>query len=177
MKQRTTILTAVALTLPLALPAWAQSRELPTQTRTISGTIETIDQNKRAMNIKTADGEFVAVNAPSSVKRFDELKVGNHITATYNNNVIATVKPPGEPDLDTVAVNDSRDASSGKRVMTRKITATITALDKDTSSITFEGVNGWKYSRRVVDPTVFDQVKVGDKVDITWSTDLTVKVG
>jgi len=176
MKQRTTILTAVALTLPMALSAWAQTRELPTQTRTISGTIETIDQNRRAMNIKTADGEFVAVNAPSSVKRFNELKVGNHITATYNNNVIASVKPPGEADVDTVAVTDTKDPSSGKRVMTRKITATITALDKDTSSISFEGVNGWKYSRRVVDPTVFDQVKVGDKVDITWSTDLTISV-
>ena len=32
-----------------------------------------------------------------------------------------------------------------------------------------EGPNGWKYSRRVVDPKVFDQVKVGDKVDIIWS--------
>jgi hypothetical protein len=176
MNQRTTILTAFALALPLALPVWAQTRELPTETRTISGTIETIDQSKRAMNIKTADGEYVAVNVPSSVKRFDELKVGNHITATYNNNVIASVKPPGEPDLDTVAVNDTKDPSSGKQVVTRKMTATITALDKDTSSISFEGVNGWKYSRRVVDPTVFDQVKVGDKVDITWSTDLTIAV-
>ena len=42
--------------------------------------------------------------------------------------------------------------------------------------ISFEGPNGWKYSRRVVDPKVFDQVKVGDKVDIIWSTDLTVAV-
>jgi uncharacterized OB-fold protein len=28
----------------------------------------------------------------------------------------------------------------------------------------------------VVDPAVFDQVKVGDRVDITWNTDLTVSV-
>ncbi len=92
--------------------------------------------------------------------------------------MIATVKPPGEADVDTVAVNDTKDPSSGKRMLTRKITATITAMRQgDTSSISFEGVNGWKYSRRVVDPTVFDQVKVGDKVDITWSTDLTISVG
>ncbi len=177
MKHRMTILTMLALALPLALPARAQERALPTQTRTISGTIETIDQNKRAMNIKTADGEFVAVNAPPSVKRFNELKVGNHITATYNNNVMARLKQPGEADVDTVEATDTKDASSGKRMLTRKLTATITAMDKDTSSISFEGINGWKYSRRVVDPTVFDQAKVGDKVDITWSTDLTVSVG
>ena len=177
MKQRMMILATAALVLPLALPAWAQERSLPTQTRTISGTIETIDQNKRAMNIKTADGEFVAVNVPGSVQRFDQLKVGNHITATYNNNVMARLKPAGEADVDTVEAVDTKDETSGKRVLTRKITATITAMDKDSSSISFEGVNGWKYSRRVVDPEVFDQAKVGDKVDITWSTDLTVKVG
>ena len=66
--------------------------------------------------------------------------------------------------------------ASGTRVIVRTMTATIIALDKGASSISFEGLNGWKYSRRVVDPTVLDQIKVGDKVDITWNTDLTVSV-
>jgi len=176
MKLRTTMLTTFALVLPLALPSWAQVRELPTQTRTISGTIETIDQSKRAMNIKTADGEFVSVTAPPSVTRFNELKVGNHVTATYNNNVMARLKPPGEADINTADSNYAKGTTSGTRVMERKMTATIVAIDKAASSISFEGPNGWKYSRRVVDPTVFDQVKVGDKVDITWNTDLTVLV-
>jgi hypothetical protein len=56
------------------------------------------------------------------------------------------------------------------------MTATIDAIDKNTSSMTFSGPNGWKYSRHIVDPAVFDKVKVGDKVDITWATDVTVSV-
>ena len=56
MKQRTTMLSVFALVWALALPSWAQVKALPTQTTTISGTIETIDQGKRAMNIRTADG-------------------------------------------------------------------------------------------------------------------------
>jgi len=64
----------------------------------------------------------------------------------------------------------------GKVAVERTMTATITALDKNLSAITFVGPNGWKYSRRVVDPTVFDKVKVGDKVDISWNTDVTVSV-
>lgn len=39
---------------------------------------------------------------------------------------------------------------------------------------TFTGPNGWKYSRRVVDPTVLDKIKVGDQVDIIWDTNVTV---
>ena len=56
------------------------------------------------------------------------------------------------------------------------MTATIGAIDKSASSMTFVGPNDWKYSRHVVDPKVFDQVKVGDQVDITWITDVTVAV-
>jgi hypothetical protein len=47
---------------------------------------------------------------------------------------------------------------------------------KSASSITFSGPNGWKYSRHIVDPDVLDKVKVGDKIDITWNTDVTVVV-
>ena len=97
------MLSVFALVSALALPSWAQVKELPTQTITIAGTIETIDQSKRAMNIKTADGKFVAVNVPESVKRFSEFKVGDKIKATYNNNVIVRLKPAGEAAVDTAS--------------------------------------------------------------------------
>ena len=170
------MLSAFAVICALALPGWAQVRELPTQTITIAGTIETIDKGKRAMNIKTADGKFVAVNVPETVKRFDELKVGDKIKATYNNNVIVRLKPAGEAAVDTADTTTTTGKSSGKAEMVRKITATIVDIDKSASAITFMGPNGWKYSRRVVDPKVFDQVKTGDRVDITWNTDLAVAV-
>ena len=176
MKRETTMLTTFALVLALALPCWAQVRELPTQTTTIAGTIETIDQSKRAMNIKTADGKFVAFNVPESVQRFDELKVGDKVKATYNNNVMVRLKPAGEAAVDAADTGSARSQTSGTQVMVRRMTASVVAIDKAASSISFEGPNGWKYSRRVVDPTVFDQVKVGDRVDITWVTDLTVSV-
>jgi len=170
------VLSTFAVVLALALPAWAQSKQLPTQTMTVEGTIETIDQSKRAMNIKTADGKMVAVNVPPSVKRFPELKVGDKIKATYNNNVMVRLKPAGEAPVDTAATATTTGKTSGTKAMVRTMTAEIVDIDKSASSITFVGPNGWKYSRRVVDPKVFDQVKVGDKVDITWNTDLTVAV-
>jgi uncharacterized OB-fold protein len=128
------------------------------------------------MNIKTADGSFVAVNVPATVQRFNELKVGDKVKATYNNNVMVRLKPAGEAAVDTIDTTSSADKTSGKAEMVRRMTADIVDVDKSKSAITFVGPNGWKYSRRVVDPTVFDQVKVGDRVDITWNTDLTVAV-
>jgi hypothetical protein len=174
MKPGMTILGAFAVLGALALPIWAQVKQLPTQTVTIAGTIETIDQNKRAMNIKTADGKFVAVNVPASVQRFPELKVGDKVKATYNNNVMVRLKPPGEAAVDSADTTSTMAQTSGSTATVRTMTASIAAIDKTASSITFVGPNGWQYSRRVVDPTVFDQVKVGDRIDITWNTDLVV---
>ncbi len=177
MRRGTTLLAGFALALALALPCSAEERQLPTQTVTISGTIATIDHNTRAMNIKTDDGDFVSVNAPQSLSRFNELKVGDHVKATYNNNVNVRLKPPGEAAIDSIASSlHMTSDTAGTKTMERKMTATVTALDPNASSITFEGANGWKYSRHVVDPTVFDQVKVGDRVDISWNTDLSVEV-
>ena len=174
MKRRMTILSALVVALAFALPSWAQIKELPKQTVTVAGTVETIDKNIRGVNIKTADGKFVAVEVPVGAKRFDELKVGDKVKVTYNNNVYVRLKPAGEAAVDNAATasNMGKEARpGGAAAMVRTITATISEVDKSASSMTFVGPNGWKYSRRIVDPTVFDQVKAGDRVDITWSTD------
>ncbi len=179
MKSAAAILGASGLVLALSLPSWAQVKQLPTHTVTLSGTVATIDHNKRVLNIKTADGKFETLDVPQRAKRFDELKIGDKVSATYNNNVSVRLKPAGEPAVDTASAYTGSAYTgqpAGMIAADRTMTATIDAIDKDASSITFVGPNGFKYTRLVVDPTVFDQVKVGDKVDITWNTDVTFSV-
>ena len=181
MKHVTMILIVFGLVMALAMPGWAQSKALPTETVTIEGTVETIDVARRHVNIKTAEGKFVAIDVPKGAKRFNELKVGNKVKVTYSNYVIVQLKKPGEPAVDKAYTGKAAGTGEGAKpggtaYMHRIMTATITEIDKGASSITFEGPKKWKYSRRVVDPTVFDQVKVGDRVDIIWNTDVTVKI-
>jgi hypothetical protein len=102
MKRIHAILSASGLVLALSLPSWAQEvRQLPTQTVTLSGRLATIDHEKRAVNIKKADGSFETIDVPAGAKRFDELKVGDKVSVTYNNNVSARLKPPGEAPVNT----------------------------------------------------------------------------
>ena len=115
------------------------------------------------MNVKTADGKFVAVDVPASAKRFDELKVGDKVKVTYNNNVFVRLKPPGEAAVDsagTASTMGKEAQPGGAAAMVRTMTATVAEIDKSASSMTFVGPNGWKYSRRIVDPKVLDQVKM-----------------
>jgi hypothetical protein len=180
MKAVNAILSAAGLlVLALSMPSWAQTRTLPTQTVTLSGTVETIDHDKRVVNIKTPDGKFQTIDVPPEAKRFDEVKVGDKVSITYNNTVSARLKPPGEAPVNTATRTSTAgqgERPGGTASQERVMTATITAIDKNASSITFTGPNGWKYDRRVVDPTVLDKVKVGDLVDITWDTNVTVSV-
>ena len=180
MKGVNPILTAAAVVLALSLPSWAQlTRTLPTQTVTLSGTVESIDKEKRIVKIKTPDGNFETIDVPPAAKRFDELKVGDRVSITYNNTVSARLKAPGEAPVNNATgatTAGQRERPGGTATMERTMTVTVSAIDKGASSVTFTGPNGWKYSRRVVDPAVLDKVKVGDKVDITSDTNVTVSV-
>jgi len=178
MKRVTAILSACGLVLALSLPSWAQTA-LPTHNVTLAGTVETIDHGKRVVTIKTADGKFETIDVPPSAKRFDELKVGDKVSVTYNNNVSVRPKAPGEPPVDTASKTSTMGQEvqpGGTTSVQRTITATVDSIDPSTSAIVFVGPNGWKYSRHVVDPAVLAKVKVGDQVDISWNTDLNVSV-
>ena len=51
--------------------------------------------------------------------------------------------------------------------MVKTMTVTVRDVDKNASSISVDGPNGWHYSRRVMDPTFLDKIKVGDRLDVT----------
>jgi len=178
MKQIHTIMGAGFIALALSMPSWAQVRQLPVQTVTISGTIESIDDARHTINLRKADGGIETVHVPVNVKQFDQFKVGDKVSATYNNAVTVKLKPPGEPAVDNMGGSTSigqNVESGGTAAMIRTMTVTVTNVDKAAGSVSVAGPNNWRYSRRVADPAVLDTIKVGDKLDITWDTSVTLQ--
>jgi hypothetical protein len=171
------VLVALAGLLAVEGPAAAQTKVIPGESETVTATVEAVDHATRTVTLKLADGTFETIVAPASVERFDAIKVGDTLTARYYDNIILRVKKPGEKDVNTAeeAFTKTPGASPGATVSTqRTITATITAIDMKAPSITFSGPNNWKYSSRVKDVEMLKQVKVGDKIDITWTEALLV---
>ena len=147
--------------------------------RTETGTIEAIEAASRTITIKKPDGTFVTTIAGPDIKRFPELKIGDTVSARYYENVIVRVKAPGEPDVVSSAkgtTGSEQVLPGGTKAKQLTITATITAIDQTTPSITFTGPNGWKYSSKVQDTAALAKVKVGDKVDIVWTEAVLVSV-
>ena len=156
----------------------AQSRTIEGNSVTMTVTIEAIEQSTRTLTVKDKDGIYETIVAPPEMKRFSELKVGDQITARYYDNVVVRLKRPNEPavDVDTAALTRSKGTPGGTAATQRSITVTVTAMDPKTETVTVTGPNGYKYSRRVVDKKAFATLKVGDRLDMTWTDALLISV-
>jgi hypothetical protein len=157
----------------------AQSRTIEGDSVTVTVTVEAIEQSTRTLTVKDADGIYETIVAPPEMKRFSELKVGDRITARYYENVVVRLKRPNEPavDVDSAALTRGKGATAaGTAATQRTITVTVTAMDPKTSTVTVNGPNGYKYSRRVADKKTFAALKVGDRLDMTWTDALLISV-
>jgi hypothetical protein len=161
---------AVLLTLSSAT-AIAQTKVITGEMKTATATVEAIEASSRQVTVKKADGTNETFYVPAAMKRFDQLKVGDKITARYYENMVLQLKQPGSPDADKSSgkLVPVEGAPAGTMSYQRTITATITAIDPTVPSIQFSGPNNWKYSSKVQDKAALAKVKVGDKVDITWT--------
>ncbi len=161
-----------------AVPAAAQTKTLTGETKTVTASVEAIEKSTREVTVKRPDGTYDIFYFPESIKRFDTLKVGDKITAKYYENIVMRLKAPSEKNVDSAsgALVRSESRPAGTLSRQRTITALITAIDQAVPSITFAGPNGWKYSGRVEDKTALAKVKVGDRLDITWTEALILSV-
>jgi hypothetical protein len=174
------VVFGVAVCTWMSLPAAAQmTKTLTGETIVETATVQAIEKATRSVTLQAEDGTYSVVTAPPEMKRFDELKVGDKIKARYYENIVLRLKEPGEKDVDSGTMGATRGTGvrPGATVAEqRTITATITQLDPKVPSITFTGPNGWKYSSHVEDKKALAKVKVGDKVDITWTQAALVSI-
>jgi len=179
MKQCVVGIMAVAVLVSASRTAGAQSKTVASEMRVETGTVEAIETSTRSITLKKSDGTYVTTVAGPDIQRFADIKVGDKVTARFYENVIVRVKKPGESEAPSAARASTpavQTTPGGTRAKQVSITATITAIDLKTPSITFNGPNGWKYTSRVEDKDALSKVKVGDKVEITWTEAMLVSV-
>ena len=179
MKRLVVGIIAVGAMVSTAQTAMAQAKTVSSEMRVEQGTIEAIEVASRSVSLRRADGTIVTTVAGPEIKRFDELKVGDKVTARYYENVVVRLKLPGESEEVSAAKATSYSAAvlpGGTKAKQLTITATISAIDMAVPSITFTGPNGWKYTSKVQDKEALGKVKVGDKVDIVWTEAVLVSI-
>ena len=179
MKLKSVLAAAAVLTLAMALPALAQQTAIPGDMVTVKGSVEAIDHTNRVLTLKMEDGEFENITIPKGAERFDEVKVGDTLQVRYYDNVTIRLKEPGEAAVDTAEIGaKAADAASpgGSIATQRKMTVTVTEIDLENGVATVEGPHGYKYSRRIQDKEAAKKIKVGDKLDMTWTEAVQISV-
>jgi Cu/Ag efflux protein CusF len=185
--------TTAGLAAVLALAAVARAEQAPapmgsatapkhltqSATQELTATIEAIDHDTRAVTLKDKDGVIQTFVAGPQVKRFGELKVGDTITLRYSESLVYKIRKPGEaatPATDSAVVPSMGPRPGGTRMQQQTATVTIKAIDAAAPSVTVLTDDGRTASFRVEDKKALGQVKVGDKVEVTFTQALMISV-
>jgi hypothetical protein len=175
------ITAAIALAAPCAALAQATTQNTmstPTSLKNIRTTVEivnivSIDKATRHLVVRRTSGETASMKVPPSVQNFDQLKVGDNITATYQVETEFAMSPPNRPmpqDTDTLLAARARSGELPAGVVANRIVVTGAVLGIDTKANTVRVVNpqgGEVHTLDVTSPEgrkFLGQLKVGDKV-------------
>jgi hypothetical protein len=146
---------------------------------TVTATVVQVNQKTREVTIKTKDGKEHSFIAGDNVKNLAQVKKGDIITAVYTEAIAYEVREHGTTGVQTttaVAAAKPGEKPAGAVAQQTTVTVLITAIDPKVPTVTFMGPRGNKETIKVRDPKNLNGVKVGDKVDITYTEALAMKV-
>ena len=140
---------------------------------TATATIQAIDKTNRLVTLKDEKGAEDTMQVGPEMKRFDELKVGDKVKVTYYESLVLQVRKPGDPaptSGDAAKVTKGTGASPSATLSLQQTTSVeVLAIDQKLPSITVKTADGRTVTRKVEDPKNLEGVKVGDKIDITYT--------
>jgi len=165
-----------------AAPAKAQKPAFEkSELTTVTATVEAIDQTTRMVTLKGPKGNSFTFKAGEEVRNLPQVKVGDQVVAKYYESIAIEVKKPGEATPGVTKEEVAGRAKPGEmpaglRASQVTVTATVKAIDKKKPSVTLEGSEGKTQEIKIKDPKKLENVKVGDKVVITYTEALALSV-
>ncbi len=175
--------TLFILAVLLALPLLARAQKPVSQTEAVELTtsIEAIDHTNRMVTLKDKDGDEETIYCGPEVKRFDELKVGDTVTFRYYESMVFAIRKPGQPSGlpqagERKLVRGEGPKPGGTVSQQQTATVTVKAIDPKVPSVTVLTDDGRKASFKVEDKKKLEGVKVGDKVEVTYTQAVMVTV-
>ena len=177
--KRTLAVLAALLVLPVV--ALAQKPVTQTEATELTTKIEAIDKTARLVTLKDKEGETETIKCGPEVKRSDELKVGDTVTFRYYESIAYAIRKPGQPSGLPAQPGPSVTRGQGPKpggTIAQQETATVTvkAIDEKVPSVTVVTEDKRTVSFKVDDKKNLEGVKVGDKVEVTYTEAVMISV-
>jgi hypothetical protein len=146
----------------------------------VQARVEAIDYDKRTVTLKTDKGSVTLEVGPQA-KNFDQVKVGDKVTADFYNSAAVYVRrvdePPSANESTVVEYAAPGAQPSGVIVKTKEITARVDAIDPKTRMATLTGSEGNSVTIKVDDAVQnLDRIKAGDQVVVRYTEALALSV-
>jgi hypothetical protein len=191
MKAKMTIMVAIpALMLPVAGCAQEPSASAKAEPGT-KGAIEAdaitatakvtaVDAAKRTVTLTSETGQRKTYKLGNDVHNFDQIKVGDTVTATLLESVAVVVRkssaPPGAGEGGLVAVAPKGDMPGVIMAKTRKISAKIVSVNADARAVTVEGPMGGTPTFKAGPKVNLDALQKGDDVTLRLTDALAIRL-
>lgn len=146
----------------------------------ISARVTAIDTANRKVTLLGPDGKKVTVKLGPEVVNFDQIRVGDLVTATVTEEFVVYLDEEGASAPDgsaAMAARAPKGAQPGGLVAeTTQATATVTAIDRTSRTATLQFEDGSSKTFAVRDDIDLDQRSVGEKVVFQVTEMLAISV-
>jgi len=150
-------------------PSWKTSKIVEKK-----ATVEAIDQSTRMVTLKGPEGDSVTFRASDEVKNLAKVNVGDTVKFAYYASVAVRVLKAGEafpPASQSAEMARAKpgETPAGAVGAQTVVNATVTAIDKKAKTATLKGEDGKSVTVTPLRPEKLDEVKVGDRLVITYT--------
>jgi plastocyanin len=157
-------------------PSWKTS-SLVEKTATVTA----VDQATRMVTLKGPEGNSVTFKASDEVRNLPQVKVGDTVKFAYYESLAVRVLGKGEAfptagESAAAARAKAGEKPAGVVGTETTVNATITAIDKKAKTATLKGEDGKSVTVTPLRPEKLNEVKVGDRLVITYTEAVAVKV-
>ena len=149
----------------------------------VTAKVEAVDLEKREITLKGPLGNVETLTVEKTVKRLDEVKPGDEVTAKYYVSVAAELREPTQQEKENPimivtgaakAPKSSDPAAAGVRVI--QVVATVEGLQRPTRMVTLKGPRGNYLNVRAKDPKRLEKLHLGDTIVVTFTEALAISL-
>jgi hypothetical protein len=171
---------AYAQTQPQAAVSSAPGKVSVTDTVKTTSTVVGIEPATRTVWLKDAKGKVVQLVVGEEARNFDQLKIGDVVTAEYSQAMTITLKKGGAP-LGASESQTMERAPMGAKpggTASREVTvmAAVTAVNHQTGAVTLKGPQGNSLDLIVQDPEQLKLIKKGDHLEVVYTEAIAISV-
>jgi len=148
---------------------------------TMTATVVEVDPATRNVTLKAHDGRVVTLNASNEVRNFDQIKVGDKLTAQYTVGVSLDLRKNSagirqSAEKETMTRSEPGAKPGGTVARQVQVMADVVKVDHKNRLVTLRGPRGNMVDLAVDDPAQLKNIKKGDQVEATYTEAVVISM-